>query len=781
MKPRCRCSLSAFSAGVAGLLSQANLSGAFARHTDPSARGFDARGARPRSESFALALLLFIFVFALFSPSLRYELVDLDDIAYISNNTAVLEGFSPSAARQAFSLRNTTATMYMPLLWISYILDIEWLGAAQENPRGFHFTNVLLHAVNSVLVYLLLLAFCRKPWRALFFAAVWALHPLRVESVAWVAERKDVLSGFFALLCIGAYCGSRRPSAASSSRASGPGRLSGFCLFTALLFFALGLLVKPALAPIPFVLLLLDFWPLRRWEFTPRSARNALPRLLVEKVPFFLLAGLAAAGTVWGHRVVSGEIQIPLWQRIQSIPLAYGYYLLKTVLPRNLTVLYLPFSSWMSPFRLFGVVLLASCLLLAVTTWVWRSRPRAPHQLAGWLWFVGMLVPVCGIIPIPSNDVADRFGYLPAIGLSVAWLYLFPSRSSGAKIRRWWRVPVSLAILAGCALLTLRQLPVWKNTASLYNHVLNVFPDHATALKNRAMQLILDTGDFRHADALISKALRAEPRHWEAHFAKAQCLCELEGPAAAQQHLLGIVPPTSRSTHAYWRRDLARYALMLDQPEKALRHVDQALSLLPPQDLSRLPIVLLGMAAAYEKGDMSLALSYARRFPTYADRSSLELADLLPHFIFQWVAGYRRDAYAFFQRLVQAYPDRPNVLNNIAWVLATAKWSPADPQEVLDMASQLSALVPVPHPGILDTLAAAHANAGDYESARRTIREALALFPPDATSNQLLLKARLASRLALYEQQQPYREDAFTRMYVAFFGDPSKLRPPEPR
>jgi len=202
---------------------------------------------------------------------------------------------------------------------------------------------------------------------------------------------------------------------------------------------------------------------------------------------------------------------------------------------------------------------------------------------------------------------------------------------------------------------------------------------------------------------------------------------------------------------------------------------------MPTAKSGLLRALLMTLAAAYYQGDAERALAYARRFPPYADKTSVELADLLPHAVFQWFSGYRRDAYAYFQRLVQTHPDRPDILNNLVWGLATASWSPADPTEVLAIANRLAALVPDRNPGILDTLAAAQANAGDFESASRTMREALGLFPPSADPNQLIMKERLAARLALYEQRQPYREDAFTRMYVTFFGDLTKLRPPEPQ
>ena len=731
----------------------------------------------PLRKAILPALLIFILAFALFSPSLSHKLVDLDDGVYISFNTTVLEGLSPASIRHAFSPDNVTATMYMPLLWVSYMLDVEWFGSTPDQPWGFHFTNVFLHALNSILVFFLLYSFCRKPWRAFFFASLWAIHPLRVESVAWVTERKDVLSGLFSLLCLGSYLrawqnrlGSTRPIV----------RLSIPFLAGSVFFFALGLLVKPALVPIPLVLLLLDFWPLRRLEFTARALRQTGFRLLLEKIPFLIVAGLAALGTIWGHHVVTGKLHVPLLARLLSIPMAYGFYLLKTVWPRGLTVLYLPFSDWMTPNQLWMSIFLAIAGYVALTERVWNMRRKSPNALVGWLWFIVMLVPVCGIVPIPANDVADRFSYLPAIGLSIALLHWNPFSARFRSARRWAQPASALAILGTLAFLSLRQLPAWKDAPSQELHMLSVFPNHPTALRSVGARLIRETGDFQKADELISKALAADPGNWEVHLAKAQCMAELDNMAAAQRYLLDIEPPYSLYSKIDWFRDLARYALMQGEYAEAIRYVDQLLELIPANDITQTPILLMALAAAYDQGDAELALAYARRFPPYANKTSVELLDLLPHAVFQWFGGYRRDAYAYFQRVVQTYPDRPDILNNLAWGLATASWSPADPTEVLAIANRLVALVPDRNPGILDTLAAAQANAGNYESARRTTQEALALFPPDADLNQLLLKERLASRLALYEQNQPYREDAFTRMYVSFFGAPSQLRSSEP-
>lgn len=739
---------------------------------------------RPKAVAGALSILLICLTFLAFSPSLNYALVHIDDIAYVSNNTSLHGGLTPSGVRQAFSPGNTTATMYMPLLWISYMLDVEWLGATPESPWGFHFTNVLLHALNAGLAALLLVALGANPWHAFILAALWALHPLRVESVAWVSGRKDVLSGFFALLCLGTYLWAERrqrgPRSPSNEVPAESSWQPNAFRVASLICFALGLLVKPALVPLPIVLLLLDAW---RWIHAGSSAdslRRAMPRLLLNKVPFFLLSALAAAGTVWGHHVVSGEIPAPALQRLLSIPLSYGFYLLKTVIPRNLTVLYPHWADWLTLQQALAFSL-AGALAVAGLTWrAWLARQRSPHWLVGWLWFLAMLLPVSGIVPIPTNDVADRFTYFPALGLSVALLHWLQAGSRGPPAFRRMGVPLGVLAVAAVALLSWRQLPAWRDADSLTRRVLDVFPTHATALETHAGNLMRATGNFREADRLLTIALESDPHHWKALLAKAQCLWALEGPEAAHAFLDRRVPPTSRNTRSQWQRDLARYALMLGRPEDAIRHAEQAMALLPPQDLAQTPLLLLAMTAAYEAGDTPRTLAFARRYPPYAGRTAIELADLLPHAIFQWVAGYRGDTVAYFQRLLRSHPDRPDYLNNAVWGLATADWSPVDPHEVLDMANRLSGMFPEPNPGILDTASAAQANAGHFEDAARTMREALTLLPPSADPGTQAFRQRLASRLELYEQGHPYREDAFLRMYATYYGAPAAIQPPAP-
>ena len=692
-----------------------------------------------------LAILLFLLVFALYSPSLRYELVAIDDIHYISHNQLVLSGLSWANIRAAFT--DYHLQMYAPLLWISYMLDASWFGANPAQPWGFHFTNLLLHSLNSLILFFLLLAWCKKPWRAFFFTALWALHPLRVESVAWVTERKDVLSGLFCLLSLACYLRANREG---TVRAAGT-------FFLSLLFFVLGLLVKPSLTPIPLVLLLLDYWPLRRYGRNNANLARTVLRLLVEKTPFFVASLAASVAAIRAHQVTHSLIEVPLAKRILEVPIHYGFYLFKIIRPRNLCPLYAPVAFSWSDFWL------ACGLLVLPSLWLWSLRRRHPHALVGWLWFLILLLPVSGLIRFGAQVVADRFTYLPAIGLSIAALSLFPT--STPFLPRKWMAPLR-ALLAGGLLLGLsvrsgQALPVWGNSQRLITHLSSFAPNHPLVLINRAVQTVAKEGDFETAQSALEDALALSPYDTGTISRIAICINELQTPNDAMEFLRPY--QAHFTTSGEWELQMATYAFLATRYDIALGYVEDARKRMPQNDVGQNNLLLLGMAAAFEQGDLSQALAYARQTPRYRHRTELQLEDLLPLHSFHWSIFLRRESLAFFQRLIQTHPARGDLLNNVAWLLATAEWSPASPQEVLAIAKRSNALAPAPHPVVLDTLAAAQANCGDFDAASQTAQQALALIPD--TPQQAEFRQRIQARIALYRRQQPYREEAAPRLF----------------
>lgn len=693
-----------------------------------------------------LGVLLFASTLALFSPSLSYELVPVDDVTYVTENMLVLTGLSPQSIRAAFSPGNATAPMYMPLLWISYMADVSLLNASPTHPWGFHFTNVLLHALTASLLFALFAVWCKKPWLAFFWAAVWAFHPLRVESVAWVTERKDVLSGLFCLLSVGCYVWANRKK---SGTGIGPYLL-------AFMFYVCGLLVKPSIIPLPAVLLLLDAWPLRRLEFT-WAFRRKLPRLLIEKTPFFAAAAAIALATVRDHHAVGALSSSPLWERCLQVPIHYGFYLGKFLAPLHLGPLY-PLIAFSWPRLLVALV-----VLLFFSLWAWKLRFHRPSMGVGWVWFLLFLAPIIGVFgPVGVHSVADRFTYLPAMGLSMALLCLWPA-PAGASGKTTFMVGALAAalILALLCLLTLRLLPIWQNGDRLFARISHIAPHHPAIQNVRILRQLKQDGDFQSAQTALELALAAPPHDIDIIGSLALCIHERQGAEAALDFLTHH-RPTAAPALGEWEFQMAMYSFLGAQYGQALDHVDQARNLLSPNDASQNNLLLLGMAAAFEKGDLANALTYAHQLPPYRSLTDVALPDLFPLHAFHWNLGLRRDALAYFRRLIHSYPDRGDLLNNVAWILATAEWSPAPPAEAIEIAQRALALAPAPHPVLLDTLAVAQANAGNFAAASRTTRQALALIPD--TEPHANFRRNLLLRLQQYQKQKPYREATATRL-----------------
>ena len=370
-----------------------------------------------------------------------------------------------------WAFRSDYAGNWHPVTWLSHMLDCQLFGL---KPWGHHLTNVLLHALNAGLVFALLQLMTGATWRSLLVAALFALHPLRVESVAWVSERKDVLSGFFGLLALIAYaryaqgqkaeCRKQNADIAADTQATqwSTSSLSPSLFYLlSLFFFALGLMSKPMLVTWPFVMLLLDYWPLGRMQnaecrmqnaaatrhatrITQHATRSTLARLLpllVEKIPFFVLVALASVVTFVvqkrGGAVAAGE-SLPLGARVGNALISYGRYLGKLFWPADLAVFYPHPGQWP-----LGKVLLAGGLILGISVLVWVQRRRYPYLLMGWLWFFGTLVPVIGLVQVGDQAMADRYTYLPSLGVLILAVW------GACELTRGWRYQVMALSVAG--------------------------------------------------------------------------------------------------------------------------------------------------------------------------------------------------------------------------------------------------------------------------------------------------------------------------------------------
>ncbi len=701
-----------------------------------------------------LSLLLFGATFALFFPATSFSLVNFDDPVFIIHNPIIFNGFSWSALGSAFTRLHGDECMYVPLLWVSYLVDLKVFGAAAD-PWGFHFTNVFLHALNAVVLFLVLFAFCKKPWRAFFFAALWALHPLRVESVAWVTSRKDVLSTLFALLCIGSYVWAWGRKTGAAGRPSLPLVLASF------LFFVLGLLVKPMLITIPFLLLLLDVWPLRRVELSLRSIRSAGPRLLLDKLPFFLCAAVAALAVYFTQTKAISTI--PLWARLYFIPVNYLFYLNKFIFPVHLFAMVPRAPVFPSTF------LAAAGIFAAATAWVWTRRRDRPNELVGWLAFLGLLFPVIGIVVIGIYPVADRYSYLPSIGLSIALLFLFPSGERPASLRlfRAARGGLALFLLAALAVLTSRQLPTWKNDQRLYENVGRNSPGHYGAIHYQAREEFFANGDIAAADHMADQLLQLKPTVSFGLVLKIICLSQLQSTEAALEFARAHYPPSDNlgnpGVYEGYMTDLALFAGQYDLANHYMQETFRR-SVFEPKSQEQLNAV--AMLLAHRQGDESAALTHAARIAALKRKTRLAPEDFFISYTTLWAAGLYAQTLPFFQELARTCADRPDVLNNVAWLLATTAGSPADPADIIQMVRQALANAPN-HPVILDTLSVALANAGDFESALQTALQVEDFLKTSKASDAPNMLRGVQKRIALYRKNKPYREFSTTRLLYA--------------
>jgi tetratricopeptide (TPR) repeat protein len=512
-----------------------------------------------------IVFLLILATLAIFWPVTGHDFLNYDDNLYVTENVVVRQGLTLGSVEWAFGAQH--CANWHPLTWLSHLLDVTLFGL---RPAGHHLMNVLFHAANATLLFVWLCRVTRAEWRSALVAALFALHPLHVESVAWVSERKDVLSTFFGLLTLwayGRYAEKRSRVERRESRAA-PGdpaldpRPSTIDYVLALVFFALGLMSKPMLVTWPFVLLLLDYWPLRRFETAPELMRQptsgspprpaavsdaqwaVLWRLVREKIPFLILSVASAVITViaqtHGRAVLSLE-QLPFGERVANALVSYARYVGKALWPVNLAVPY-PF-----PERWPAAVIISSTLLVVgVSLVAFRLRRRWPFLPAGWFLFLGTLVPVIGIVQVGGQSLADRYMYVPMTGIFIMAVWGL------AEALACWRWPEALAwmgaglVLTGLAARTRNQLHCWQNSETLLRHTVaatpkNAFacfdlgcyletngqmraaiehyqlaiqyrPTYAKPLNNMA-KILIDQGLFDEAIEYCQRALRLDPNY----------------------------------------------------------------------------------------------------------------------------------------------------------------------------------------------------------------------------------------------------------------------------
>jgi tetratricopeptide (TPR) repeat protein len=663
--------------------------------------------SRPR----LLGLLLAFLTLLVYLPVLHNGFVNFDDQDYVSDNPMVQKGLTWAGIKWAFTTVSVTrhSSYWHPITWLSHMVDCELFGL---NPGAHHFVNALLHAANAVLLFVLLLRLtdfrhgaeagslsppAGELWPSIFVATLFALHPLRVESVAWISERKDVLSVFFGLLTLLAYTIYAKENCRR-------------CFWFAIAFFALSLMSKPMLVTLPFVMMLLDYWPLQRMTDGWWRVSNVF-RLALGKWPFFLLTALSCMVTFIAQRNIEAVMpldQYPLNLRFANALISYGQYLAKTIWPWPLAIFY-PLPNHLSWIRAMAPTALAA---LGVISWlIWRTSRQCPCLLVGWLWFLGTLVPVIGLVQVGGVAMADRFSYFPLVGIYIA--VAFGVRDLVAKFQ-FLKTAVACAavmVLAACLALTENQLRYWRDSETLFAHALAVTKENYVAHVNFGVMLE-ERGELNQALAEYRAAEQIAPELYHIHYNIGNLLNKLGHPneALVEYHKAMLLSPGLPSLHNSTGVVLAE-----------LGRFDQAL------------------------GEFKVAV---RLDPAYA----------LAHFeIGKLRLKQGRDAEAIDEFRVTLRIDSNNIqiLAYTAYVLAAIDNPEVrNGQTALVLAVKAKLLAGDSKPEVLDVLGMACAETGDFTNALEATQRAYDLAKA-AKMNNL---EPLQQRLERYKNHQPWRE-----------------------
>jgi protein O-mannosyl-transferase len=645
-----------------------------------------------RAQKWLICLLLGLAVMVVFWPALHYGFVDYDDGDYVTANPDIQHGLTLQSLHWA--LTTTHASNWHPVTWVSHIIDCDLYGL---NPAGHHLTSLLFHVANSVLLFRLLLRLTGELAPSLFVAAMFALHPLRVESVVWISERKDVLSTFFWMLALGAYVRYARKQKSKTANAA-------VFYGLALVFFALGLMAKPMLVTLPLILLLLDFWPLGRLEFGPKF----LWRPIWEKIPFLLLAAGDSAATFLIQRnsgAVGTLTSYPLVLRLANVPVAYVRYIAKNFWPAGLAVYY-PSRSW-SLLEVGGAV----CVLVVVSLLAVRRWRAQPYLAVGWFWFLGMLVPTIGLVQVGTQSMADRYSYIPSVGLWIMvgwsardWIAGHPSRRAMAAL-------AGAGAIIACIALTCAQVPFWRDSHTLFTRAAEIPGGSYIAYYNLGCYATVDR-KFDDAIVYYKKALSAEADN------------------------------ASWADHAPGYSDLGFAYLQVKDYSNAVASIEKAIAIRP-----EFPKAYYNLGCAFLNDNQPAEAVESLQRATSMDPGAADIHYKLANALM--ASGQYAKAIAEFERTLQLRPGMEEAENNLAWLLATCEdRSLRNGERAVTLARQAVQHSHDPKPMMLGTLAAAYAEAGKFPEAVATAQQAHQLA---LDQNNTALARVLESQLQRYQ------------------------------
>ena len=658
----------------------------------------------PHFVSGALVLL----ALCVFGQIHSFGFIKFDDPSYVTSNARVLQGLTWESVKWAFT--GIHGENWHPLTTLSHLLDVQIFGL---RAGMHHLVNLAFHTANVLLLFAVLRRMTGSMWCCALVAALFAIHPLRVESVVWVSERKDVLSGFFWMVSLFAYWRYvRRPGMWKYLETLG--------------LFALGLLSKPMVVTFPLILLLVDFWPLRRLSFkTPTNfvsgggeqlQRMPVRYVLLEKLP--MLAMSLAAGLMTMHvqrQAMVAVAGLPIQIRLYNSALSYIRYVKKTAWPFDLAIFY-PFQREFS----LHYIVAAVFLLVAVTFVVVAVARIFPYVLTGWLWYLVTLIPVIGVLQVGSQSYADRYTYIPTIGIYIviAW---------GLKdvVQRFavLRVPIAVAsvlVVGTLSVLAANYASLWRSDERLLLHALQVTKNNASAHCTLG-EIFLERGQYDRALAKFDEALKINSallggeRYSQAHIGKGLALLALGRTQEAEKSFRRAIELAPKFARAHV--DLGITLEKLGKWGESLQSFQEAMRLAPDEPFTH----------------SNLAIAYLRR-------------------------GRIDEAAAQYREALSLYPDNVDSLKGLAWILATDREARRrNPAEALMLSTKACKMTRFQDPGSLEILAAAQAENGDFETASATAQKALDLIKLQGSQRDKALEQRVGIALELYRSEFVYR------------------------
>jgi tetratricopeptide (TPR) repeat protein len=680
-----------------------------------------------RRQKLIISLGLIAATIVAYEP-IRYNgFVNYDDGAYITNNPNVTAGLTPQSVAWAFT--KSYSGNWHPLTWLSHILDCQIFGL---NPPGHHLVSLLYHIINALLLFWLLKYMTGSVWASAFAAAVFALHPLQVESVAWAAERKTVLSGLFWLLTIAAYIRyTKKPGLAR--------------YISLLVVFGLCMMTKPVVVTLPLVLLLLDYWPLERVKrrYPPAGKTVTMGWLFIEKIPLLALSAILSATTFlvqrhWGA-VVAIE-KMPFDIRFANAFISYIKYIGKVIWPGGLAAFY-PHPRANIPYATAAVCMLVFALLTIFCIYLGRRRK---YLATGWLWFAGTLVPMLGLIQVGMQSMADRYMYLPIVGLLfiIAWSV----RDFVINHPRW---KVAFAALAGviilaAIILTRAQAGYWRNSMTLFEHALKVTKNNDVAEKGYGSALF-EAGRLDEAVVHLSNALRIQPGYFAAGNDLGKVYLKQGKLNEAVSCFNELLKRKKNPPELYYNLGLA--LSMQKKYDEAAKFLAKTLEMDPkyPDASNRMGTVLLAAGKNTEAiKHLNVALRITPNEPGIYEKLGNAYAQ----------SGDYDQAIRNWSKAVELKPNNAETLNNLAWLLATAENTSAqDANQAIGLARRACELTKDEKADRLDTLAAAYAAAGRFEEAVKTAKQAVDMAKAEGKEEQV---GEIQNRMELYKAGQKY-------------------------